>query len=92
MELVVQSIGWIGNLLFALCAVPQVIKTHQEGHSKGLSWGFILMWSVGELLAGIYGYLTEVPLPILLNYLFNFICLLIILSYKLNPRKEIDDA
>ncbi|NQU55149.1 MAG: hypothetical protein HQ522_21735 [Bacteroidetes bacterium] len=25
-----ETIGWIGNILFAICAIPQVIKTFRS--------------------------------------------------------------
>ena len=82
-----DAVGYIGSLAFALCALPQAFKSIGDGHSKGLSWGFLLLWLCGEVCTIVYswGYWL---LPLLGNYVGNMIMLSIILYYKVFPRKE----
>ena len=49
-----ETIGWTGNILFAICGIPQVIKTYRSKSAKDLSLLFLWLWFVGELLTFIY--------------------------------------
>lgn len=79
----IETIGWIGSLLLAYCALPQVILTIRTKSAKGISWGFLLMWSIGEILTFIYIVSTTMSPPLLINYGLNIIFLVIIIFYKL---------
>lgn len=72
-------------MLFALCGLPQAIKSYKDGHSIGLSWGFLVMWLMGEVLTFIY-VLPKLDYPLLANYTVNFLFLCVIIKYKLLPR------
>lgn len=76
-----ELVGWLGAALFSLCAVPQAIKCWRDGNADGLSWTFLLMWFFGEVLTTIYVWPTQ-QYPLLANYFFNGMCLLVILYYK----------
>lgn len=70
-------------MLFALCALPQVIMVYRQKHAHGLSWGFLNMWFWGEVLC--FYYVASQPIlqiPLLANYVLNFILLLVIFFYK----------
>lgn len=82
-----QLLGWTGGILFALCSVPQVILTYRQGNAHGLSWGFLLMWTFGELFTTIYVWPKQ-DWPLLFNYFFNLLCLFVILWYKLFPKER----
>jgi hypothetical protein len=58
----------------------------RQGHSEGISKGFLLLWSLGEVFTLIY-ILPKADIPLLLNYSANIIFLIIIWKYKLFPRK-----
>jgi hypothetical protein len=81
-------IGWIGAITFAICAAPQAWKAYKDGHSDGVSWGFINLWLVGEICTTIY-ILPKQDWPLLFNYAGNLICLLVIMKYKMFPRIEV---
>lgn len=81
-------IGWISGFLFAFCGLPQAIKSVRDGNSYGISNLFLLMWTLGEILAIIYVYCKHgLDLPLLFNYCVNLIFLVIIIRYKIFPRK-----
>lgn len=80
-----EYIGWTGSILFALCGLPQAIKSVREKNSRGLSWGFLGMWFTGEILTLIY-ILPKLDLPLIFNYCFNLFCLLPIMYYRAFPR------
>jgi uncharacterized protein with PQ loop repeat len=81
-----EVVGWLGAILFALCAVPQALISYKQGHSNGLSGWFLGMWLLGEILSLIYCIVVVKSIPILFNYSFSLLCLLIIGRYKIWPR------
>lgn len=81
-----QALGWIGHMLFAISAVPQAYLSYKQGHSQGISKGLLGMWFGGEAIAIIYGLYEKVPMPLMTNYVVNFVCLLIIIRYYVLPR------
>lgn len=73
-----ETIGWIGNILFAICAIPQVIKTFRTKRTADLSVLFLWLWFVGELLTFIYIFVGDLEantlhLPLYFNYIINII-------------------
>jgi len=85
----IQIIGWLASICFAMCAAPQAILSYRQGHSKGISKTFLFLWLMGELLMMIY-----VPLslgwdgPIMVNLIVNTAFILVILKYMYFPRRK----
>jgi len=78
-------LGWIGAFLFAVCAIPQVIKTWKTKSAKDLSWLFLLFWFFGEILTLTYIIIDDILLthyPLYLNYILNIILLFYLLYAK----------
>lgn len=80
-----EIIGWVGSIMFAICAVPQAFLSWKQGHSNGLNWLFLGLWLGGELLTTYYVWPKQ-DWPLLTNYFINMTCLAVILYYKLWPR------
>ncbi len=83
-----EIIGWIGSMLFAFCALPQCIMVCRQKHAHGLSWAFLLMWMMGEVLC--FWYVAMQPMmqvPLLANYIINFAMLIVIIWYKIAGNK-----
>jgi len=81
-----EIFGWIGATLFAICGLPQAIQSIKDGHSRGLSWGFLGCWLGGEICTIAY-IIPKLDLPLLVNYVINLIFLGIMLKYKIWERK-----
>ncbi len=79
--------GWLSAFCFSVCGLPQAIKSVKEKHSNGVSWGFLILWLLGELFATIY-ILPRKDLPLLVNYFINAIFISIILYYKIKGAKR----
>ena len=79
-------IGWLGSILLAFCGLPQAIESYKTKSSEGLTWGFIGMWFIGEIMTIIY-ILPQMVLPLIFNYTANIIFLAIIIYYKLAPKR-----
>lgn len=79
-----DNIGWVGSILLAFCGLPQMLDAIKKKSAKGLTWGFLLMWYVGELATFVY-ILPKADLPLLVNYGANILFLSVIIHYK---RKE----
>lgn len=80
--------GYIGAFLLAICAFPQAVMSIRQGHSRGLSHGFLICWYVGELL--MLGFVLKTigaHGPLFWNYFLNSVLLTIIVKYKYLERK-----
>lgn len=80
-------LGWIGSIAFAFCGVPQAIQCKHQGHARGISLSFLLMWGLGEICYIIsvwvqFGFVAWM----MANYFCNIICISIMLYYYLFPR------
>ena len=83
-----ELIGWIGSILFSLCALPQTLLVCKQKHADGLSWLFLNMWFFGEIFSTIYICNQNIlQIPLLANYSFNILLLLIIFYWKIVGRK-----
>jgi len=81
-----ETIGWIGSILLAFCGLPQAIESFKTKNSDGLTWGFLIMWGVGELFTIVY-IIPKWHWPLIFNYTANIIFISIILYYKIKPRR-----
>lgn len=82
-----QIIGWIGAFLFAICAVPQAIKTWRTKKAGDISWLFLFFWLFGEIFTSAYiitdDYLLKIThFPLYVNYIFNTILVLYLIYAK----------
>jgi uncharacterized protein with PQ loop repeat len=77
-----ELIGWLGSILFAICAAPQAWKSYKDGHSDGLATSFLVMCYLGEVLTLIYVWPTG-NMPLIFNYVMNLIFLSVMAWYKL---------
>ena len=80
--------GWIGSIMFALCGLPQAIKIWQTKSANDLSWMFLVMWAIGEVLTSSYVLITNIKLnnyqyPLLINYILNGIVLIYLIYGKI---------
>jgi len=72
-DLITEIIGWIGAGLLSLCGVPQLIKTYKTKTTKGLSFGMLLCWLLGEIFMVTYIILTAFEWPLLVNFSTNIL-------------------
>jgi len=82
-----EIVGWLGAACFAICGAPQAYKCWKEKNAKGISWGLILLWTLGEALTLLY-VLPKKDLPLIFNYLANLGFLSIILTYKIKDTRS----
>jgi uncharacterized protein with PQ loop repeat len=80
-------LGWLGSVCLAICGVPQAIQSFKDKHSHGISWGFLLLWTFGEIFALAYVY-DKLDLPLLVNYGSNILIVSIMLYYKVYPKTK----
>lgn len=84
----IETVGYIGAGLLALCALPQMIMTLKDGHARGISSLFLLSWYIGEILMFYFLVMTSNERgPLFYNYLINVIMLTVIVKYKYWERK-----
>jgi len=81
-----ETIGWIGGILLAFCGLPQAVESYKTKNSDGLTWGFLIMWGVGELFTIVY-IIPKWHWPLIFNYTANIIFISIIVYYKVRGKK-----
>lgn len=84
----INILGYAAMFFLITAALPQVIKTVKEGHSEGLAGGYIVLLLIGFGLMTTYLFLTKPVIPVITNYLFNILMILILGYYKLFPRTK----
>jgi len=94
-----ETIGWIGNILFAICGIPQVIKTFRTKSTKDLSVLFLWLWFAGELLTFIYIIVGDLEtanfhFPLYFNYIVNIVmaCFLLYAKYVYPGKFSLIDS
>lgn len=80
-------IAYIGNILLAICGLPMAVEAVRKGYNT-TNLLFLLLWLSGEVLTLIY-VISLGDIPLLLNYIPNIVFLLIIIKYRLFPKKVI---
>ena len=74
--MLIETIGWTGNIIFAICGLPQVVKTFRSKSAHDLSELFLWLWLIGELLTFIYILASDwrsatTHFPLYFNYAVN---------------------
>lgn len=84
-----ELVGWVGALAFAISAAPQAWLCWKRGKATGISVWFLILWGVGEWFSLVYG-LATLPWesPILWNYVVNGFFWVVIVRYKVRPRRR----
>ena len=83
-HILLETIGWVGAILFATCSIPQVKQVYQTKSTSDLSMSFLQMWLWGEILSFVYILSNEsLQWPLITNYLFNIFLVLYLVLAKL---------
>jgi uncharacterized protein with PQ loop repeat len=76
-----QWVGLIGSGLLSIAGIPEVLRTIRDKRCH-LGLPFLIIWAGGEVLTLIY-VIPMGDIPLLLNYVFNFFVVGIMLGYKI---------
>lgn len=76
-----ELIGYIGSIFLTINAVPELIRTISDRRCH-IGWPMLVLWFIGEIFMTIYAIALKNP-PLILNYAFNFVIVIIMLLYKL---------
>lgn len=86
-SIITEVIGWIGGFLFAISPIPQARRSLREGHSRGIEWGTLWYWQIGEICSLYYLYAKDALLwPLIVQYVSNIFFISIIIYFKKFPR------
>lgn len=83
----IETLGWVSSICFAICGIPQALLSFQQKHSRGVSWIFLFLWIFGEILGTVYAIAIS-AYPLVLNYVVSFICACVIVWYKIFGDKN----
>ena len=82
-----EIIGWLGSIMLSICGLPQAIESYKNKNSNGISWGFIILWFLGEILVLLY-VIFKKEYPLSFNCALNIIIVSVILYFKLKSVKQ----
>lgn len=82
-----EIIGWFGAFLFAVCALPQAVKTFKTKKADDISWLFLWLWFLGEIFTFLYLIIDDIKLrtthfPLYINYIFNIVIVVYLIFAK----------
>lgn len=77
----IESIGWLGSILLALCGLPEAISCIIKKKCN-VPYTLIIPWYLGEVFAGYYTFVKIGWNPLMYNYLGNLIIISIMIYYK----------
>lgn len=83
----ISLLGYVAMGFLMAAAIPQAIKAFKEGHSRGVSAGYICLLLTGFVLMLTYLALAKPVWPVMINYAVNILMMCIIGYYKAFPRK-----
>ena len=75
----IDVLGYIGNIMLATCALPLVVELYKSKSRAKVSLPFILYWLAGEVFTVTYILIKAPKLPLILNYSFNIISIMVVL-------------
>jgi uncharacterized protein with PQ loop repeat len=81
----IDIIGWIGAIAFSVCAVPQAIEAFKNKKCY-INKTFLRLWLTGEVFTLAYAIGIGAK-PMIVNYIVNGICLIIITYYNKSPHE-----
>lgn len=78
-----NTLGWIGSLLLAFCAIPESVKAYKTKRCE-MTWTFLLMWFFGEIFVLIPVIFEIQNAFLLFNYGLNTVLIsyLVYTKYK----------
>lgn len=83
-------IGWLGNMLLAICGIPLAYEAWKNKTIKINFW-FLLVWTLGELLVLVH-VIRLGDYPLILNYVANVLLLFIVWRYYDRSNDHTRDA
>ena len=78
-----NDILWLGSVCFALCGIEPAWIAWKTKRSD-LPWSLLVLWFFGELIYIINSFVID-SYAMLFNYGINFICLIILIYYRVRP-------
>lgn len=83
----IQLIGYIGSLAYALCGLPQAVMSIKNGNSRGVSRGFGILSLIGSAFSLLYA-VPKGDYVLMLNFGCNIVVWSIILKYSYFERQK----
>lgn len=82
---IIEIIGLIGAICFAISCIPQMIKCIREDNANGISYGTIWLWLIAEIAMLIYAF-SKYDYVLLGNYIANFPIVIVIGWFKYKSK------
>ena len=69
----IDILGYVGTVLLGVTLVPQVVKTYQVQSACELSWCYLILQIISNVIFIVYGYFIW-SLPIIISNSIVFLC------------------
>lgn len=83
-----ETAAWIGSLCLAYCGAPQVIRSLRTREVRGLSYGFLASWGLGEALL-LIALVPAWSWPLFFNYTLNLIMVITLIVLKITGERDV---
>ncbi len=83
-----EIIGIVGAVCFALCGIPQVYKCYKDKSAQDISWAFLYLWAMGAVCSFVYAASMQ-SYALMLNFGCSVICSAIISVYKIREGEYV---
>ena len=87
--LIAETIGYVGGLCTAFCFMPQTLKTIRTKDVQSLSLVSYILYCIGILSWGLYGFYIHSVQMVMFNFISLFFAgyiLIMIIKYKGKSR------
>lgn len=81
----IEILGFTGTGLLSITLIPQVIKTYKVKSASELSYVYLILQLISNIIFIIYSYYIQ-SMPILLCNSFVFVCSALLLAAKIKYR------
>lgn len=82
-----ETIGYIGSILLAICGIPEAIRAFINKRCE-IGWLMLISWFLGEVLFLTYLLSKFFAWQSIINYGTNILAILVLLYYKYKGAKN----
>lgn len=83
----IEIIGWISNLLFTSCGIPDLYNAVRYKRPPGMTWLYLFLLTSAEVLSLVYLGVRDytdnvVHYPLTINYFLSLIMVISLMVFK----------
>ena len=59
-DILLEIVGWVANVLFSICALPEAIHTFKKKIQPPMLWSFFFIWFFAVIFSTFYLVLRDI--------------------------------